>query len=194
MTTVRIAHAEPGPGHLGNGRMVIQGVLVVLADDAGRRALPIWLEGQPGSGSLSQFLGRPDEIVTADAPEQFTGRLLRAAGAAVTGVDIDVTGADIDELTADGAVTRIEVGGPAGTRHVAARLGLGLAVAAAAGAPVRVADAVMDRLAVPVPGDDLLGPFLDRRAAGRRAAAPPSLPGQPPAASRWPPFPAAAPL
>ena len=35
-------------------------------------------------------------------------------------------------------------------------------MAAAAGAPVRLADAVMDRLAVPVPGDDLLAPFLDR--------------------------------
>jgi bifunctional DNase/RNase len=153
MTTVRIAHAEPRPGHLGNGRIVIQGFLVVLADDAGRRALPIWLEGQSGGSSLSEFLRRPAEIVTADAPEQFTGRLLRAAGAAVTGVDIDVTGADIDELTADAAVTRIEVGGPAGTRHIAARLSLGLAVAAAAGAPVRVADAVMDRLAVPLPAD-----------------------------------------
>ena len=180
MTTVRIAHAEPRPGHQGNGRLVIQGVLVVLADDAGRRALPVWLEGQPGSGSLPQFLGRPAEIVTADAPEQFTGRLLRAAGAAVTGVDIDVTGADVDELTADGAVTRIEVSGPAGTRHIAARLGLGLAVAAAAGAPVRVADAVMDRLAVPVPGDDLLGLFLDRvpPAGGPRPRH--QLPGRPP--------------
>ena len=181
MTTVRIAHAEPRPGHLGNGRIVIQGVLVVLADDAGRRALPIWLEDQPGSGSLSQVLGRPAEIVTADAPGQFTGRLLQAAGAAVTGVDIDVTGADVDELTADGAVTQIEVGGPAGTRHIAARLGLGLAVAAAAGAPVRVADAVMDRLAVPVPGGDLLGPFLDRvpPAGGPRPRHQP--PGRPPA-------------
>src|SRR6202042_3246036 len=46
--------------------------------------------------------------------------------------------------------------------HIAARLGLGLAVAAAAGAPVRVADAVMDRLAVPVPGGDLLGPVPRR--------------------------------
>jgi len=31
------------------------------------------------------------------------------------------------------------------------------------GAPVRIADALMTRLAVPVTGDDLLGPFLDRR-------------------------------
>jgi bifunctional DNase/RNase len=181
MTTVRIAHAEPRPGHLGNGRIVIQGFLVVLADDAGRRALPIWLEGQSGGSSLSEFLRRPAEIVTADAPEQFTGRLLRAAGAAVTGVDIDVTGADIDELTADAAVTRIEVGGPAGTRHIAARLSLGLAVAAAAGAPVRVADAVMDRLAVPVAGDDLLGPFLDRVPPAGQPRPRHQLLGKPPA-------------
>jgi hypothetical protein len=36
----------------------------------------------------------------------------------------------------------------------------GLALAAVAGAPVRVADTVMDRLAVPVPGEDVLAPFL----------------------------------
>jgi hypothetical protein len=41
-----------------------------------------------------------------------------------------------------------------------ASAGYGLALAAAAGAPVRVADEVMDRLAVPVQGDDLLAPFL----------------------------------
>jgi hypothetical protein len=36
----------------------------------------------------------------------------------------------------------------------------GLALAAVAGAPVRVTDTVMDRLAVPVPGEDMLAPFL----------------------------------
>jgi hypothetical protein len=41
-----------------------------------------------------------------------------------------------------------------------------------AGAPVRVADAVMDRLAVPVPGEDMLAPFLppaEARPRGPRA-------------------------
>jgi hypothetical protein len=52
--------------------------------------------------------------------------------------------------------------GPAGSRRVTAGLGLGLAMAAAAGALVRLADEVVDRLAVPIPGDDLLGPVLDR--------------------------------
>ena len=37
-----------------------------------------------------------------------------------------------------------------------------MAMAAAAGAPVRLPDVLMDRVAVPVPGDDLLTPFLDR--------------------------------
>jgi hypothetical protein len=165
MTTVRIAHAEPRPGNLGNGSFLTQGWLVVLADDAAHRALPIWLN-DPGDGSLSQLLEFRDrpagEIVTAGVPEELTARLMSAADAGVTGVDIEVTAADIGELSAEVSTARIGVGGPAGARQVTARLGLGLAMAAAAGAPVRVADAVLDRLAVPVPGDDLLGPFLDR--------------------------------
>jgi hypothetical protein len=166
MTTVRIAHAEPRPGKLANGGFQTRGHLVVLADDAGRRAVPIWLRGEPGESDLAQLVelaARPaGEIVTADASQELTARLLRAAGASVTGVDIDVTAADIDELTPQVAVARIGLGGPAGTRQVTAGLGLGLAMAAAAGVPVRMADAVMDRVATPVPGDDLLGPFLDR--------------------------------
>ena len=78
----------------------------------------------------------------------------------MTGVDIDVTGADADELSPQGAVVRIGLSGHAGGREVSAHLGLGLAMAAAAGAPLRLADEVMDRVAVPVPGDDLLGPLL----------------------------------
>jgi hypothetical protein len=38
--------------------------------------------------------------------------------------------------------------------------GYGLKLAVAAGVPVRVADAVMDRLAVPVHGQDVHAPFL----------------------------------
>ena len=78
----------------------------------------------------------------------------------MTGVDIDVTGADADELSPQGAVARIGLSGHAGGREVSAHLGLGLAMAAAAGAPLRLADEVMDRVAVPIPGDDFLGPLL----------------------------------
>jgi hypothetical protein len=166
MTTVRIAHAEPRPGKLENGGFHTRGHLVVLADDAGHRAVPIWLGGEPGEEDLARLVesaAQPaEEIITADAPEELTTRLLQAAGATVTGVDIDVTAADADELRPDGAVARVGLRGPAGTRHVTAALGLGLAMAAAAGAPVRLADEVLDRVAVPVPGEDTLGPLLDR--------------------------------
>jgi hypothetical protein len=164
MTIVRIAHAEPRPGKLEHGGFQTLGWLVVLADDAGHRAVPVWLRGEPGSDDLAELIevaARPDEeIRTADAPEELTARLLHAAGASVTGVDIDVTGADTGELSPQGAVARIGLSGRTGSREVTAVLSLGLAMAAAAGAPLRLADEVMDRVAVPIPGDDLLGPLL----------------------------------
>jgi hypothetical protein len=129
-------------------------------------------------------------MATAGAPEELTARLLGAAGATVTGVDIDVNTADVDELSPEVAVARIGLGGPAGGREVTARLGLGLAMAAATGAPVGLADTVMDRLAVAVPGDDLLGPFLDRVSLADRRfrAAPwPALVGRLPRRPRYEP-------
>ena len=56
MTTVRNAHAEPRPGRLPNGGFDTRGFLVVLADDAGHRAVPIWMQAEPGDGDLSQLL------------------------------------------------------------------------------------------------------------------------------------------
>jgi hypothetical protein len=154
------------PGRLGNGEFHTRGYLVVLADDAGHRAVPVWLRGEPGEGYLSQLVelaSRPGgEIIVADAPEELTARLLHAADASVASVDIDVTVADIiDELNPQVTVARVGLHGSTGTRQVTAGLGLGLAMAVASGAPVRVSDAVMDRLAVPVVGEDLLAPFLD---------------------------------
>ena len=116
-------------------------------------------------------------------PQELTARLLGAAGARVTGVDIDVTDACAAELSPEVTVARIGLAGPAGTRQVTADLGLGLALAAAAGAPVRLADAVLDRLAVPVPGDDLLTPFLDRVPPGGRTRPGRGLPGS---GAPWP--------
>jgi hypothetical protein len=174
VTTVRIAHAEPRPGRLANGGFHTRGYLVVLADDVGHRAVPSWMQH---AGDLADLLERPaGQIVTNAVPAELTTRLLGAAGARVTGVDIDLTEAGAAELSPEVTVARIGLAGPAGTRQVTADLGLGLALAAAAGAPVRLADAVLDRLAVPVPGDDLLTPFLDR--------VPPALtrPGR----ERWP--------
>ena len=170
MTTVRIAHAEPQPGRLADGGFQTRGWLVVLADDAGHRAVPIWLRGEPGAGDLSQLVRRPaGEIVPGDAPQILTARLLHEADTRVTGVDVEGTGADPDELSSGDTVARIGLAGPAGTRHVTAELSLGLAMAAAADAPVRLADALLDRLAVPVAGDHLLSPFLDRVPPAARA-------------------------
>jgi hypothetical protein len=132
----------------------------VLADDAGHRAVPIWM---PGAGYLATLLERPPDQVIADAvPQELTIRLLGAAGARVTGVDIDVTDAGATELSPEGTVARIGLAGPAAIQPVTADLGLGLALAVAAGAPVRLTGAVLDRVAVPVPDGDLLTPFLDR--------------------------------
>jgi hypothetical protein len=140
MTTVRIAHAEPMPGRLDNGEFQTRGYLVMLADDVGHRAVPVWLRGDPGGEDLSRLVelaSRPDgEIIAADAPEELTVRLLRAAAASVAGVDIDVAAADVDELSPEVTVARVRLDGSAGPRQVTASLGLGLAMAAAAGAPV----------------------------------------------------------
>ena len=74
-----------------------------------------------------------------------------------------MTGVDIDELGPEVTAARIALASPAGTQHVTARLADGLAVAITAGAPVRVADAVMDRLAVPLPDDDRPVPLPEPR-------------------------------
>jgi hypothetical protein len=179
VSTVRIAHAEPRPGRLANGSFDTRGHLVVLADDAGRRAVPIWLRGEPGSGELAHLLGADPYPAPGSVPQELTTRLLHAARAAVTAVDLDLTEPAAAELTPELTVARIDLSGPAGPRQVTASLGLGLALAAAAAAPVRVADTVLDRLATPVPGDDLLTPFLDRVPPLARARPGGGLPGWP---------------
>ena len=183
VTTLRIAHAEPRPGRLANGEFQTRGHLVVLADDAGHRAVPIWMPGDLGALYLADLVERPaDQVITDVVPQELTTRLLGAARARVTGVDIDVTETGAAELSPEVTVARIGLAGPAGTRQVTAGLGLGLALAAAAGAPVRLAGAVLDRLAVPVPGDDLLTPFLDRVPPAARVLPGRGLPGWPLAA------------
>jgi hypothetical protein len=189
MIAVRIAHAEPRSWRLDTGGQPVDprglarrpgepglgGFLVVLADDAGHRALPAWLVEDPDSVSLPVLLGRPgdDAGTAAGIPEELAARLVRAAGASVTGVELHPAGADVREVTAETVAARIELGGLPGARYVTARLDAGLALAAVAGAPVRVAGPVMDRLAVPVPDGDMLAPFRDRGPGqviiGRRA-------------------------
>ena len=146
--------------------------LIVLADDAGHRAVALWLVA--GHKRLLGRLGRPaaDAEVTSGLLETAV-RLLGTAGTAVSAVDIEPASDDVPELRSDTVTARVGLATATGTRPpVTVSAEYGLALAAVAGAPVRVADAVMDRLAVQVPGEDMLAPFLpaaDARRPGRPA-------------------------
>jgi len=162
MTAVRIV---PWPGGVPDGGALTGHHLVVLADqvpadDGGHRAVPLWLRVSGGK-SLWRLLDRPaGSAETADMLQETAARLLAAGGVQVTGVDIEPAGADVAELRSDTVVTRVGLATAAGDRQVVVTAGYGLALAAAAGAQVRVADELMDRLAVPVSADDVLTPFL----------------------------------
>ena len=83
----------------------------------------------------------------------------------VTGVDIDELDTELTTGPGQGrdrpqATARIEftAAGTAEPRQMTVRIGYALAMATATGAPVRVADQLMDQLAVPAQ-DDLVGQF-----------------------------------
>jgi RNA polymerase sigma-70 factor, ECF subfamily len=173
MTAVRIAHADPWPGRKADGGMSVNHVLVVLADDAGHRALPIRLPGY--DGRFWRLLARPadydeehpadrdeenpedrDEENPEDYAEEMTGQLLHAAGITVTAVTVTDLGPGV-------TATRIDIDSPGATRQVTTRLADGLALAVITGAPLAVDGQVMDRLAEPVTGPDLLGQFRTRK-------------------------------
>jgi len=172
VTTVRIAHAVPRPGAYPDGTIRIGQFLVVLTDAendadaaATRRALALLLQ-VPGGMSLWGRLERPGaDPVMAGALEETAARLLDAAGVTVTGVDLQITNQDALELRSTNVAASVELGTADGRRRVMLSAGYGLALAKASGAPVRVADAVMDRLAVPLKDDDLVTPFIPAAAA-----------------------------
>jgi RNA polymerase sigma factor (sigma-70 family) len=152
MTAVRIAHADPSPGRQPVG-------LVVLADDAGHRALPVRLPA-PDGGAFWRLLARPgdrDQEHPDDAG-QMTGQLLHAAGITVTAVTVTDLGPAV-------TATRVDIAVPGGTRLVTTRLADGLALAVITAAPLAVDEPVMDRLAEPVTGPDPLSPFRSRQQA-----------------------------
>ena len=111
MTPVRIAHAGPWPGRTPAGRMSIQNVLVILADDAGHRALPVRLPRH--DARFWVLLARQEDRVGErldDQREETTGRLLQAAGVTLTGVTITELGPGV-------TATRIGIAGPAITHQ-----------------------------------------------------------------------------
>ena len=153
MTTVRIALVEPWPGaRMAGDGFRISSFLVVLAEETGGRALPVWLNGPEGHGLLRGRDGHPHP----EPAEAITAELLSAAGVTVTGVDIDELdtalttgprrGHDSPQATARIGFTAASSADP---RELTVRIGYALAMAVATGAPVRVADPLMDQLAVP---------------------------------------------
>jgi RNA polymerase sigma factor (sigma-70 family) len=133
VTTVRIAYA--GRQHRNSPLRPTH--VVLLVDEAGGRELPLWFLNH--DGFRLQRLLRADPEETADG---LTARMLQSLGATVTGVEIDELGPEVP-------AARIELTSSAGARQVTVRLVEGLAIAIASHGAVRVADAVMDRLAVP---------------------------------------------
>ena len=163
MTAVRIAHADPWPGRTSDGRMEVRHVLVILADDAGHRALPVRL--RVPYDNLWRLLSRPDDLheedlLGDDHAEETTGRLLQAAGVTLAGVTVTDLGPGV-------TATRIDIAGPGGTRPVTASLADGLTLAVIAGARLAADDPVMDRLARPVTGPDLLSQFRSQETSPR---------------------------
>jgi RNA polymerase sigma-70 factor (ECF subfamily) len=144
MTTVRIARAarRDRMSHL-PARAPTH--VALLADEAGGRELPLWFL-TPDGFRLERLLGAEREQTT----DGLTARILRALGASVTGVEIGELGPEV-------AAARIGLTSSAGVRQVTVRLVDGLAIAIAADAPIRVADTVMDRLAVPAGTTPLRG-------------------------------------
>jgi len=160
MTIVRIVLADPRTGQVPEGSAVNAQQLIVLADHAGRRAVPLWLRVIDAKllwGLLERSAG---DAVMAGVLEETAARLLHAAGVGVTAVDIEPAGEDVPELRPGTAAARVGLATAAGTRDVVVSAGYGLKLAVVAGVPLRVADAVMDRLAVPVHGEDVHAPFL----------------------------------
>jgi len=156
-----------------NGQQLIVLADTAPAEDGSHRAVPLWLPGLDFK-LLWWLLDRPaGGAALAGLLEETAARLLDAAGVAVTAVDIGPASEDVPELRSDTAAARVELATAAGTGHVTVSAGYGLKLAVAAGAPVRVADVVMDRLAVPVHGEDVHAPFLLPS-----AVRPPGDPGQ----------------
>jgi hypothetical protein len=166
VTTVRIVYAQHiRPARVPDGSddpdWRLHQQLIVLADDAGHRAVPLWLRIHKGLRARLARLDRPaGDAEVASGLLETAVRLLRTAGTEVSAVDIEPASDDVPELRWDTVTARVGLAAATGTRPVTVSAEYGLALAAVAGAPVRVADAVMDRLAVPVPGQDMLAPFL----------------------------------
>ena len=98
MTTVHVARIERRIPH-GPVPDRFPTHVMVLADDPGRRELPIWLLGQDSHRFADDRHG--------PSSDELTHRLLRATGTRVTAVNVDELGPEV-------TVARVELATPAG--------------------------------------------------------------------------------
>jgi RNA polymerase sigma factor (sigma-70 family) len=134
MTEVRIATVVPFPSR----------VLVMLVDDARRRALPLWLG--------------PTEAHALVASIDAAASLLEATGGSVRDVQIS-------DLGDDTFAARLRLDTPAGGRSIEVRLGDGLALARRGGSRILVDEEVAARLALDLPADGSLQAVIETAAA-----------------------------
>ena len=80
---------------------------------------------------------------------------------------VTLAGVTVTDLGPGVTATRIYIAGPGGTRPVTASLADGLTLAVITGAPLAVDDPVIDRLARPVTGPDLLSQFRSQETPPR---------------------------
>jgi hypothetical protein len=143
--------------------MSVRHVLVVLADDAGHRTVPIRLPGH--DAAFWRLLARPEDRDQQDPDtyaEEMTGQLLYT-GQLLDTAGITVTAVTVTDLGPGVTAMRMDIAAPGGTGQVTTSLADGLALAVVTGAPVAVEGPVMDRLAEPVTGPDLLSAFRSRQ-------------------------------
>src|SRR5262249_5885215 len=111
MTTVRIVPVRHiRPARAPDGRDVPDWWphprLIVLADDAGHRAVPLWLIA--GHKELLGRLGRPaSDAEVASGLLETAVRVLGTSGTEVSGVDIEPAGDDVPELRSDTVTARV---------------------------------------------------------------------------------------
>jgi len=101
VTIVRIVLADPRTGRPPDGGAVNGKQLIVLADDAGHRAVPLWLRVIDAKllwGLLQRSVG---DAVMAGVLEETAARLLHAAGVGVTAVDNHLAATRDDQLMAE---------------------------------------------------------------------------------------------
>ena len=137
MTTVRIVLSHHNrPARAPDGSEVpdyrLHQRLVVLADDAGHRAVPLWVIA--GHKGLLGRLGRPAaDAEVASGLLETAVRVLGTAGTEVIAVDIVPARDDVPELRSDTVTARVGLATATGTRPVTVGAEYGLALAAVTG-------------------------------------------------------------